>query len=47
MNITNRAAALTNYVNEIRRGLPAQSSFLMLIVLALSTASLSLLLLSF
>jgi plastocyanin len=47
MNITNRDTALTNYVNEIRRGLPAQSSFLMLIVLALSTASLSLLLLSF
>jgi hypothetical protein len=41
MNITNRATALTNYVNEIRRGLPAQSSFLMLIVLALSLLLLS------
>jgi plastocyanin len=47
--ITNRATALTNYLNGITPGLPAYSSFLMFVVLllALSTASLCLPLLSF
>jgi hypothetical protein len=46
--ITNRDTALTNYLNGITPGLPAYSSFLMLVVLlALSTASLCLPLLSF
>jgi plastocyanin len=49
MNITNRSTALTNYLSKIRFGLQTQSSFLVLIVLALSTAAVSLciLLLSF
>jgi len=46
--ITNRSIAFTNYLNGIRFGLQTHLSFLVLIVLALSTAvSSSLLLLSF